>query len=55
MYINTIKDDADKIEVKIIKDEKVLASKVLSARAEQSEKLIPAIVKLLREVKIDFD
>lgn len=54
LYISTIKDSADKIEVKIIQDKKELASKVLSARAKQSEKLIPAVAKLLSDTKIDI-
>jgi tRNA A37 threonylcarbamoyladenosine modification protein TsaB len=54
LYINTIKDNAEKIEVKIIHDKKELASRVVSAHTKQSEKLIPAITKLLRDTKINI-
>lgn len=54
LYINTVKDSADKIEVKIVQGKKELASKSVSARSQQSEKLIPAIIRLLHEVKIDI-
>jgi tRNA threonylcarbamoyladenosine biosynthesis protein TsaB len=54
LYINTIKDNADKIEVKIIQGKKKLASQTVSAHAKQSEKLIPTITKILRKAKIDI-
>ena len=54
LYINTIKDEADKIEIKVKKDGKTLTSKIEKARARQSEKLIPSIEKVLKNQKINI-
>lgn len=55
LHINTIKDEANKIEIKISKDGKVLATEVKSARAQQAEKLIPAIADILAAKKISLN
>ncbi len=54
LYINTIKDNAEKIDLRIINNDKVIVKKELSARAQQAEKLIPAISKVLAKAKIDL-
>ena len=54
LYINTIKDDAEKIELKVIKDGTIIMSAVEKARAQQSEKLIPTIIKVLHRAKVDI-
>ncbi|HOZ56281.1 MAG: Glycoprotease family protein [Parcubacteria group bacterium ADurb.Bin316] len=54
LYINTIKDQADRIELKIKKNSKILVATTIKARAQQSEKLIPGIRRLLNDQGIDI-
>ena len=54
LYVNTIKNRAEEIEIKIFDGEKEVASKFLNAKMAQSEKLIPEIDALLKKTKIDL-
>jgi len=51
LYINTIKNESTKIEIRLEKEKQVVACSELGARYMQAEKLLPAIEKLLKKNK----
>jgi tRNA A37 threonylcarbamoyladenosine modification protein TsaB len=52
LYINTIKDESEKIGIRLEKNKRVLANEELAAKYAQAEKLLPAVEKLLKKNKI---
>lgn len=49
LYLNTVKEDSSKIEIKLAKGNIIVAKKVVGAKARQSEKLISAIDSVLKQ------
>lgn len=51
LYINTIKDESEKIGIRLEKNKRMLANEELAAKYAQAEKLLPAVEKLLKKNK----
>ena len=54
LYINTIKSNSEEIEIKLISNKKVKAQKLMKARGQQAEKLLPGIDQLLKEKNLNI-
>ena len=54
LSINTVKENSEKIEIILLDNKKQVSRKIVSAKAKQAEKLIPAIDALLKKEKISL-
>lgn len=54
LYINTIKNNCQEIEIKLVDNKKVKAQKLIKAHRQQAEKLLPGVEKLLKEKNLEI-
>jgi tRNA A37 threonylcarbamoyladenosine modification protein TsaB len=55
LYINTIKDRAEKIQLCLIDGKKIIANVEFGAQMQQAEKLLPSLQKILNEKKLTLN
>ncbi len=53
LYINTIKNNSQEVEVQLIDNKKVRARKLIKAQYQQAEKLLPVIERLLKSQQVN--
>ena len=54
LQINTINNNCEEIEIKLVSNKKIKAQKLIKARGQQAEKLLPGIEKLLSEKNLNI-
>ncbi|MCX6796213.1 MAG: hypothetical protein NTW06_01820 [Candidatus Falkowbacteria bacterium] len=54
LYLNSVKNEGQQIEVKLIKAGKEVFSQTINARGQQAEKLIPAVMKALKYSQVNM-